>query len=309
MANLKNTTVNDNGSLRLPSGSTSQRPSNNDGILRYNTTENFVEEVNNNSWKRASKGDLGTFNNPALSGQHIADEIPDAPSGYYWIQSSSMPNPLEMYVDMVEEGGGFDFYPIQNGTSVWTVYEDGLGNGSNSPPNDGIALGLDMVYPRSPQHWRAMVNFVKNVLGESGSDFQRYFRTTYMIYRDNSVDSGSTKTGSNPNFSDGDYTSAIMRDPREYGSGAIDWRVPDGGRWWLADSTDSEPNGDYLNYGFLSLGAARVTWNTGATESSPSSGTLISESYNLENLDFNDIGSDRHHATGGYYLVSTNAKP
>jgi len=308
MANLRNTTVSDSGFLQLPSGDNSNRPSNIEGVLRYNTSQGHIEEVKNNQWQRASKGDLGTFNNPALSGQHIADERPSVSSGYYWIQSPSMPNPLEMYVDMVEEGGGYDFYPIQNGTSTWTVYENGLGNGSNSPPNDGVALGLDMVYPRSPQHWRAMVNFVKNVLGESGSNFDRYFRTTYMIYRDNSTDSGNGDIGSNPNFSNGDYTSAIMRDPREYGSGAIDWRVPDGGRWWLADSTDSEPNGDYLNYGYLSLAASRVTWNTGAVESSAGSNP-ISESYNLEDLDFNDIASNRHHSTGPYYLVSTNAKP
>ena len=33
-------------------------------------------------------------------------------SGQYWIQSHSMPNPLQMYVDATEDGGGYDFYPI-----------------------------------------------------------------------------------------------------------------------------------------------------------------------------------------------------
>ena len=33
-------------------------------------------------------------------------------SGQYWIQSHSMPSPLQMYVDATEDGGGYDFYPI-----------------------------------------------------------------------------------------------------------------------------------------------------------------------------------------------------
>jgi len=51
----------------------------------------------------------------------------------------------------------------------------------------------------------------------------------------------------------GNYTGCIMRDPASYGSGCSDWRVPDGGKWWLRDSTYSEPNGDYLANCWLSM--------------------------------------------------------
>jgi hypothetical protein len=43
-----------------------------------------------------------------------------------------------------------------------------------------------------------------------------------------------------------------MRDPRYYGSGVPDWKVPDGGKWWLRDSVNTEPNGDYVYNGYLS---------------------------------------------------------
>ena len=65
------------------------------------------------------------------------------------------------------------------------------------------------------------------------------------------------------------------------------WRVKDGGRWWLRDTTYGEPNGDYTLNAFLGGG--------------------MNESWNLQDLNFNDLNAG--YATGNYYLVSTNAKP
>jgi len=248
----------------------------------------------------ATKEELGEEGNPAESGLQLVQERPNAPSGFYFIQSPQMPNPIEMYVDTVQEGGGYDFLAIQNGEPAWKVSTE---SGTVAPPraseHDGIPLGLDLVYPRSKQHWEAMVNFVSDELNESGSDFDRYFETTYAIYRTNSTDSGS---------GDGtDYTNQIMRDPQFYGSGADDWRVPDGGRWWLRDSTFNEPNGDYLNYAMFGLNTIRVDTQTGQVLET--GGYSISENYSGEDLEFNDIAQDRDHSTGGFYLVSTNAKP
>jgi hypothetical protein len=247
--------------------------------------------------------DGSSSDRPARSGMDLVRNYPDKSSGLYWIQSEKMPNPLQMYVDMTEEGGGYDFYPIQNGTSVWTVFGDVAG--ANSPNNDGIELGLDLWYPRSPQHWRAAVNFVSDVLGETGTNFQRYFRTAGPVYRDNSTDSGA---GDDVNYSTSGGNPQVMRNPIYYGTGAVDWKVPDGGRWWLRDTTFSEPNGDYLNYGFLAITANRVVYNTGALGRVGSTGYAISESYNLQDISFNDIANGFHHETGGYYLVSTNLK-
>jgi hypothetical protein len=201
---------------------------------------------------------------PALSGYALKQARPDLPSGYYWIKNHLMPNALRMYVDMTEEGGGYDFYAIEGGTS-FSLYSD---------THSGTALGLDYVYPRSKNHWRAMSNFVKNTLGYTGTNYTRFFANVGKVYRTGGI---------------GNYTSFPMRDPNYYGTGAPDWRVPDGGRWWLRDTAYGEPNGNYTLGGFLYF------WQ----------GHML-ENYDLRDLLFDDAAAP---PTGTYYLVSTNAKP
>jgi prepilin-type N-terminal cleavage/methylation domain-containing protein len=201
------------------------------------------------------------------SGYVLKQLNPSFPSGWYWIKNNNMPSALLMYVDMTTEGGGYDFYPIQgNGISI----------GSVNSPHSGTELGLDLIYPRSKEHWIAMSNFVRNILGDNSNN---YFRTTYAVYRVNAVGNGGNNN----------YTSRIMRDPNYYGTGAPDWRVPDGGRWWLRDTTFSEPNGDYTPYNFLG-------------------GYTFPNPYTGQDLGFNDL-TPQTYQTGSFYLVSTNAKP
>lgn len=265
MANLKNTRINDTGYLGVPAGTTAQRPgSPGVGEFRYNTTESYYEVYNGTEWTQVGSQPLGTEANPATSGYQIAQQVPGATSGYYWIKSSSMPNALEMYVDMDFDGGGYDFYPIQGGTST-SFY-----NGTHS----GTALGLDLVYPRSTGHWQAMSRFVRVTLGFTGSNYSRFFATPGAIYR---LGGG------------GNYTGSIMRDPNAYGSGAPDWRVKDGGKWWLRNSTYSEPNGNYT------LGSFLYFWSSD-----------FRENYTGGDLLFDDAST---RSTGSYYLVSTNGKP
>lgn len=163
----------------------------------------------------------------AASGYQLSICFPSYSSGWYWIQSTSMPNPLQMYVDMTEEGGGYDFYFITGGPSVSYVTDT----------NGGTPLGLDLVMPRSKYHWRAMQNAVK-VARPSGS-FDNYFATSYGIYR-------------NTEAYGGNFTSRVMNssDP----VAGLAWRVKDGGRWWLRDTPYGEPNGDYALNGLLSGG-------------------------------------------------------
>ena len=225
---------------------------------------------------------------PASSGYELALSNPRLPSGYYWIQSYYMPSPLQMYVDMQQEGGGFDFYVITGGipadraranSTVFGVGVEGtagtLSNGYGAL-NSGIPLGLDIIYPRSSAHWLAIYNFTEGVLG---GNINSYF-TSNMGAVHRTVAAGQISN----------YTSFPMRDPRFYGTGAPDWRVPDGGRWWLSDVAYSEPNGDYAAYGFLG--------NRG-----------IPRPYTLNtNVLFNDLASYSQ-TTGPLYLVSTNTKP
>jgi hypothetical protein len=50
MATLKNTSINDTGFLKLPTGTTAERPSPSTGYLRYNTTLNRPEVYYNSNW-------------------------------------------------------------------------------------------------------------------------------------------------------------------------------------------------------------------------------------------------------------------
>lgn len=209
---------------------------------------------------RSLPADGSSSSRPARSGADLARNYPDKPSGFYWIQSEFMPNPLQMYVDMTEEGGGYDFYFITTGPSVNFVNVN----------NGGTPLGLDLVMPRSKYHWRAMSNAVRDQR-PSGS-YSDYFATTYGVY--------STTPG--------DYTSVIMRNPLFYGTGSSSHFVKDLGRWWLRDTTFSEPNGDYPAYGLFG-GYSQPSVN-----------------YALSDLQFNDISAA--YPTGNYYLVSTNLK-
>jgi hypothetical protein len=204
------------------------------------------------------------------SGMQLHTDYPAYASGWYWIKSASMPNALQMYVDMVEDGGGYDFYFITTGPSVSTV----------TATNGGTALGLDLVMPRSKNHWKAMSKTVLQAISENkagGVSYASYFQTAYGVYRTTDAGNGN-----------GNYTSKVMRHSYYGGStNASDWRVKDGGKWWLRDNAYGEPNGDYGLNGLLGGGG-------------------LPDPYNLTDIDFNDLTSN--YPTGNYYLVSTNAK-
>lgn len=210
---------------------------------------------------RVSPPDGSTAARAARSGADLARNYPNKPSGFYWIQSEKMPDALQMYVDMTEEGGGYDFYFITAGPSVNYV----------NVKNGGTPLGLDLVMPRSKYHWRAMSNAVRDQRPSGG--YTDYFGTTYGVY----------------SLTPGNYTSVIMRSHIFYGTGSSAHQVKDLGRWWLRDSTFSEPNGDYGAYGLFG-GYSQPAVN-----------------YALSDISFNDISAN--YPTGNYYLVSTNLKP
>ncbi|CAF34153.1 virion structural protein [Synechococcus phage S-PM2] len=274
--------------LILPQGTTSQEntPSapSASGATRFDTTTKEIKVYTTlNTWIP-----IVDTTNPAAStgripesGYQLKQLNPSLPSGFYLIKSQNMPEPIEMYVDMETEGGGYDYYPITNGIVVNRVNVPGSGGGENS----GTPLGLDLIYPRSPQHYESMIKFCRDVLGQNiGVYFSSFVGA---VYRTTSAGNGG-----------GNYTSRVMRDPRFYPSGAPDWRVPDGGRWWLRNTTFGEPNGDYALYGFLG-GYGSRTINNGDWDN-----------WNNEtaNTFYNDLANYTYNS-GPNYLVSTNAKP
>jgi hypothetical protein len=240
-----------------------------DLLSKYNDLLTLV-----NSIKTANTNDGSTAAKAAKSGLQLHKDYPAYTSGWYWIKSENMPNALQMYVDMTEDDGGYDFYFITKGPSVSTVTET----------NGGTALGLDLVMPRSKNHWKAMSKAVLQAISENkagGASYESYFQTAYGIYRSNNEVNGT-----------GDYTSKIMRHSSYGGSiNAADWKVKDGGRWWLRDNTYSEPNGDYVINALLGLNG----WS------------IFPNPYLNSDLKFNDGGLN--FSTGIYYLVSTNLKP
>ena len=112
------------GDLKVPSHTTATRPTAEVGAIGFNTTLQVLEvyvSVNGvNEWYALSKAapDGSSQSDAAVSGYQLAQDYPQLSSGYYWIQSQSMPSPLEMWVDMTEEGGGYDMYAISGGNSV-----------------------------------------------------------------------------------------------------------------------------------------------------------------------------------------------
>ena len=146
--------------------------------------------------------------------------------------------------DMSTDGGGYTYYPIASGTST-NRYTD-----NNSCKN----LGMDIVYPRTQAHWESMI---------------ARFATSYFPFIP-----GVYKTGGG-----GNYTGCSMNS-----NGCNDWRVGDGGQWWLRSSTYSEPNGDYT----------ANCWLGTRSVSDPSNIT-----YNDGNCNYG----------GSSYICSTNDKP
>lgn len=143
--------------------------------------------------KSLFKPDGSSAGNAAVSGVQLHTDYPSFPSGWYWIKTASMPSALQMYVDMTEDGGGYDFYIITAGPAVTLITET----------NGGTPLGLDLVMPRSKGHWKAMSNAVLAAIAANkngGAGYASFFQTTYGIYRTTNAGNGG-----------GNYTSKIMR--------------------------------------------------------------------------------------------------
>jgi len=181
--------------------------------------KNYI--YNSNKWEFKASLDGSSPRNAAPSGYYLKNKYPTKPSGWYWIQSQFMPNPLQMYVDMTEEGGGYDFYAIQNGISINYITE----------PHSGTPLGLDLMMPRSQACLKAMYNFIVNITGGTIANYAKIL----PVYRNIGAVGAA-----------GSYVSYYMNSLN-----APHWRVKDGGRWWLRDTVFTEPNGDYTYNAFL----------------------------------------------------------
>ena len=104
------------GDLVIPTHTTGGRPAGELGAIGFNSTtgelEVYVEINGTNQWYALTKAapDGSNAANAAVSGQQLITDYPSISQGVYWIKSSQMSSALQMYVDVTEDGGGYDFY-------------------------------------------------------------------------------------------------------------------------------------------------------------------------------------------------------
>ena len=254
-----------NGNLDVPTWNNSTRPSSpNTGFIGYNSEEEALEIYNGTEWQSAgsAKLDGSSPDKASTSGLQLVTDNPGISSGLYWIKSAQMPNALQMYVDTTYDGGGYDFYATKgSGPSVSYVTDN----------HAGVSLGLGLWEGRSRNCWLAATYAVQAL--DSGN-FASYWEGVGHVYKPNGG---------------GNYTGCIMRSSYYGGNNCNEWRVATGNRWWIRDSTHSEPNGDYSGNGFQRIyGGSR-----------PSVGSVST------NMGYNDGWA---YSIGNYYLLSTNAK-
>lgn len=234
---------------RINVGTVTSDPAGADGDMVFNTGNKTLKVYSSGGWANVwSARDGLTAATAVFSGEDLMENSSSATTGTYYVNPNEVGSVIQMYIDTTYDGGGYDFYWCTGCTASSYVTD------SNSCPS-----GTSWVYGRSRDHWRIMITQWGN---------------------NSSPNAGSVyKTGGG-----GNYTGCIMRNPAHHASGCSDWRVPDGGKWWLRDSTHNEPNGDYNGNGWLQ------------TYSSQTAGSDIG---------MNDGGA---YSTGSNYLCSTNVK-
>lgn len=108
MATLKNTIIDDTGYLKIPAGTTAQRPATpNEGMLRYNSTASSLEYyTTSRGWVSVSGLDGSSSASAAPSAQHIKTITGTTTSGIYWINVPNL-GVSQVYCDMSTDGGGW----------------------------------------------------------------------------------------------------------------------------------------------------------------------------------------------------------
>lgn len=219
------------GNVIVPTWNDNSRPTEvGSGVIGYNTDTGTVELLRGSSAAAAViENDGSSAEFPVASGVDLVSRYPAKQNGLYWVKSPSMGNAVLMYVDTVEDGGGYDFFATSgNGTSFSNIGSD--------PQTNGLSLWM----PRSKFAWRAASKAVATM---DGGNFGSYWATCYAVYK--------TSGG-------GNYTGCAMRSSAYGGNNCGGWQTTDGGRWWLRDSTFGEPNGDYNANTFLYMYGGQI---------------------------------------------------
>lgn len=116
MAELKNTIINDSEFLNLPAGTTSERPTSPEqGMMRFNTTESYVEGYDGSEWVQLGATGLYEFTEatftPGGSSGTNGPSLTQARNGLSGTGTNNWKNNTE-------------FFNTSNGIQLWTVPED-----------------------------------------------------------------------------------------------------------------------------------------------------------------------------------------
>ena len=100
-----NLTISSNGYIKLPTGTTAQRPTGSNGMLRYNTDIGFVEAYQQGSWNAIGI----TYNGASASTafRNYADMLNQSVSGTYWVKTGNMASAQQYYVDYHTNGSAW----------------------------------------------------------------------------------------------------------------------------------------------------------------------------------------------------------
>jgi len=148
---------------------------------------------------------------------------PLASSGFYTIDTGA------------NVGYGYDIYCDFSGSEMHSYYacEDCTSVNSRYVQDGCAKRGMQMVIPRSQDHWTKIQSFVTDNTDGTMSD---YFRIIPGVYKQGSGGSSCGADGSNMNSDD-----------------CSDWRALDGGAWFIRDTPYGEPNGNYQGSCYLGV--------------------------------------------------------
>jgi hypothetical protein len=118
MAQLKNTTVDDSGFLRLPIGNTATRPGTpTQGMTRYNTQTAVVEFYNGTTWVGIGLLDGSSPTTAAASAQAIKNLTGTTTNAHYWINWANDGVARRIWCEMNLESGGWMMIANYNKTA------------------------------------------------------------------------------------------------------------------------------------------------------------------------------------------------
>ena len=153
----------------------------------------------------------------------ILSQNTSATSGYYSINLPSQYQ-LRVWCDMsTDAAAGYTMFACLNCPSVNQVTQY----------NGCMALGLNMVVPRSQAHWQSLFNFVDSLPAATNgaANHITYFHTIPGVYKP--LSGCSSCLGGGDGIMNSGNCSSIP-----YG-----WRSIDGGKWWLRDTGVAQPDG------------------------------------------------------------------